>query len=83
LIGDDKDELAPFLIDVTQFSYDVPDEDSLYDLMGLDFAGRCAPSWVTGYFVALSFDRGQHSIHFTAEHSNGFTTDTTYQLTVR
>ncbi len=83
VIGDTKDELAPFLIDVTQFSYNVPEEDSLYELMGLDFSGHCAPSWVAGYFVALSFDRGEHSLHFTAQHSNGFAIDTTYQLTVR
>jgi hypothetical protein len=83
VIGDDKDELASFLTDTTEFSYVVPAEDSLYDLMGSDFEGACAPSFVRGYFVMLQLDRGQHTIHFTGAQDNGFAIDTTYQLTVR
>lgn len=83
VIGTNADELSEFLTDTAEFSYVVPEEDSLYELFGLDFAGRCAPSFTRGYFIALSLDRGQHSIHFTGALDNGFAIDTTYQLTVR
>jgi hypothetical protein len=83
VVGDDKDELAPFLIDVTEFAYDVPDEDSLYDFFGLDFEGHCAPSFSAGYYVALSLERGSHTVQFSAANASGFSLDVTYNLTVR
>ena len=83
VIGDTKEELAQFLTDTHEFSYVVPEEDSLYELFGLDFAGNCAPSFTRGYFVMLEFDRGQHTIHFTAADASGFSIDSSYELTVR
>ena len=83
VIGDDKTELDPFLIDVTEFSYFVPDEDSLYDVFGLDFAGTCSPSFSAGYYVMLSLARGEHTVHFSAAQVSGFALDVTYNLTVR
>jgi hypothetical protein len=83
LIGDEQAELEPFLIDVSRFSYNVPEEDSLYELQGLDFSGRCSPSFVAGYFVMLSFDRGEHTLRFSGALNNGFALESTYQLTVR
>jgi hypothetical protein len=82
LIGANKDELSPFLTDVTRFSYTVPEEDSLYTLFGMDFAGRCAPSFSTGYFVMLDLERGSHTLHFAGALDNGFSLETTYTLNV-
>lgn len=83
VIGSTPEELSEFLTDTTEFSYVVPAEDSLYELFGLDFEGLCSPSFTRGYFIALSLDRGQHTIHFTGALDNGFAIDTSYQLTVR
>jgi hypothetical protein len=83
VIGSTPEELSEFLTDTTEFSYVVPAEDSLYELFGLDYEGLCSPSFTRGYFVALSLDRGQHTIHFTGALDNRFAIDTSYQLTVR
>jgi hypothetical protein len=82
-IGSNKDDLSEFLTDTAEFSYVVPAEDSLYELFGLDFEGPCSPSFTRGYFVALSLDRGEHTLHFTGALDNGFAIDTSYELTVR
>lgn len=83
VIGTNKHELSPFLTDVTRYSYVVPEEDSLYTLFGLDFAGRCSPSFTAGYFVALELARGQHTLHFAGAQDNGFAIETTYSLDVK
>ena len=64
-------------------SYFVPDEDSLYDFFGSDFAGLCSPSFSSGYYVMLSLERGEHTLHFTAAQESGFALDVTYNLNVR
>ena len=83
VIGTNKDELSPFLSDITRFSYVVPEDDSLYTLFGLDFAGRCAPSFSVGYFVMLDLERGTHTLHFAGALANGFALETTYTLDVK
>jgi hypothetical protein len=83
VIGTNKDELSPFLTDVTRFSYSVPEEDSLYDLFGMEFAGRCSPSFSVGYFVMLDLAPGMHTLHFAGAQANGFSLETTYTLDVR
>ena len=83
VIGTNKDELSPFLIDVTRFSYLVPEDDSLYTLFGMDFAGRCSPSFSVGYFVMLSLEPDMHTLHFAGALANGFALETTYTLDVK
>jgi hypothetical protein len=83
VIGSDKTSFSANLIDVTQFSYVVPPKDNLYQFNGVDFSGRCDPSFVGGYFVMLSLSPGDHELHFSAQQqATGFSLDSTYTLHV-
>jgi len=81
-IGSDPDDFTRYLGGVTKFSYVVPEEDSLYEYIGFDFAGRCAPSFQTGYYVLISFERGKHEIEFSGTQAD-FSLDVKYTLTVK
>ncbi len=83
-IGSQKSDFDDFLIDVTQFSYFVPDENSLYDFpFGLEFQGTCDPSWSSGYYAMIQLAKGSHTLHFSAAQVNGFALDVTYNLTAK
>ncbi len=61
------DEFSDYMVSATEMSYDVPTEDSLYDLNGSDFEGTCSPSYTAGYFVMIDgLPAGEHTIHFAA-----------------
>jgi hypothetical protein len=83
IIGDGVADLAPYLIDVTRFSYTVPAEDSIYQYFGSDFSGRCSPSFSGGYYVMVELRPGHHGLHFSATETSGFTLDVSYDLDVR
>lgn len=60
-------DFSDFRLPVTPMSYDVPADDSLYDLQGSDFEGTCAESYTTGYFVMIDgLPAGEHTLHFTS-----------------
>ena len=80
-IGSAPADFEPYLSDVTRFSYVVPADDSFYDYLGIDFAGRCAPSFQTGYYVMISFERGKHELEFSGTQGD-FALDVKYSLTV-
>jgi hypothetical protein len=82
VVGADKAAFSANLIDVTQFSYVVPPKDNLYQFNGVDFSGRCSPSFVGGYFVMLSLSPGDHELHFASQQNTGFAIDSTYTLHV-
>jgi hypothetical protein len=82
MLGADKTQLSPYLIDVTQFSYVVPPHDNIYQHFGVDFSGRCSPSFSGGYYVMLALTPGDHLLHFAGSLDSGYALDTTYTLHV-
>ena len=83
--GDVYDMLAldDYRVGLYQSTYDVPDEDSLYDYFGVDFGGTVDPTFGDGYYVMIAFEPGDHTIAVHAEAMEyGFTVDASYVLTV-
>lgn len=82
-------KLSRYAIDPVLFSYDMPEEDSLYDVLapGNEFAGEVPePGAVAcGTFLLLEpLARGPHELRIQAANSDGsFSLDVTYELTVK
>jgi hypothetical protein len=79
--------LEEYEIEPTLFQYDMPEEDSLYDFFGVDWAGAPPPPGAVscGYYLMLApLPKGEHTLHFHASTDGlgGFELDVTYNLEV-
>ena len=79
--------IATFRSTTPVFGYTLPDQDSIYDYLGLvgpQFEGRIKPAVADGYWAVLEPTQGFHVLHFTAYNPTfPFTLDVTYNLTIQ
>jgi hypothetical protein len=66
------------------FAYHLPDEDNIYQFLGLDFTGTVAPAVSDGYWLFIPpLQKGTYDLNFGGSFPDfGFTLDVTYHITV-
>jgi hypothetical protein len=82
--------LESYEIEPTLFSYDLPEEDNLYQFFGVDWTGPPPEPPVPGaascgyYLMLTPLSKGQHELHIVAstEGLGGFGLDVTYNLDI-
>jgi hypothetical protein len=87
-----SDQLSKFKVDPTRFSYVVPENDNLYEGLGVNFWGKVNPAFNAGYFLMLHpLKPGNHTLSLGGANTacqsglstpGCFSLEVTYNLTV-